>query len=46
MYDFINGVVEQYGYKKNYFLVNWLERFGYKKMIELLKVDNEDNFYI
>jgi hypothetical protein len=46
VYDPINGVVEQYGYKKDYFLVDWLERFGFHKMIDLLKIDQEDNFYI
>jgi len=44
--DYLNYVVEQYGYKKDYFLVEWLERIGFRKIISLLKIDEKDCFYI
>ena len=28
--DFIAGAVEEYGYKKDFFLIEWLQRFGFR----------------
>lgn len=39
-------LVEQYSYKKEYFLVEWLERFGFEALLSILNVDKEGNFYI
>lgn len=38
--------MEQYAYKREYFLVDWLEQVGFRKLISLLRVDDKDNFYV
>lgn len=44
--DYLNNVVEQYGYKRDYFLVDWLERGGFRAIVDLLRVDDRDCFYV
>lgn len=39
-------MIEQYGYKKDYFLVDWLDRTGFRQIIGLVDIDADWNFCV